>query len=293
MTASLTPSQQRHADKLSSVRARIAASGGRFSLRKRTASNLFRYAPRKRDADAARIDLGVFNEVLGLDAAARLLDVEGLTTFESIVDYTLPRGFVPLVTPELKHITLGGASVGIGIESTCHRFGFVHDMLAEAEVLLPDGRIVVATADNEHADLFAALGNSYGTLGYILRAKIRLMPARPYVRLEVSEHTDAGAFLEKMRHAAEDPAGEFVESLMYAGDPARGVPDRFLAIVSRFEDAPAPGRAAEDILRKDVFYKLVSVPGTLWLKTKDYLFRYDPEWFWNIPESWPYQLLRR
>lgn len=293
MTASLSSRQKRHAEKLATIQSAITAADGRFSLRKRTASNLFRYAPRKRDANAARVDLGVFNEVIGLDAGARLLDVEGLTTFESIVDYTLPRGFVPLVTPELKHITLGGASVGIGIESTCHRFGFVHDMLEEAEVLLPDGRIVVANRTNEHADLFAALGNSYGTLGYILRAKIRLMPARPYVRLDVSEFADAGAFLGKMRSAAEDPAGEFVESLMYAGDPARGVPDRFLAIVSRFDDAPAPGRTAEDILRKNVFYKLVSRPGTLWLTTKDYLFRYDPEWFWNIPESWPYRLLRR
>lgn len=283
----------RHAAKLGTVRAQIAAAGGSFALRKRTASNLFRYQPRQRDASRARIDLGVFNEVIALDAEARLLEVEGLATFESIVDYTLPRGFVPLVTPELKHITLGGASVGIGIESTCHRFGFVHDMLVEAEVLLPDGRIVVATADNEYSDLFAALGNSYGTLGYILRAKIRLMPAKPYVRLDTTEYAEAAPFLDALRQGAGDASVDFVESLMYAGAPERGEPDRLLAILSRFDDRPEPGRAPQDILRKGVFYKLVSQPGTIWLTTKDYLFRYDPEWFWNIPETWPYRLLRR
>lgn len=291
--ASAGAARARHAAKLETVRAQIAAAGGSFALRKRTASNLFRYAPRQRDASRARVDLGVFNEVIGLDAEARLLEVEGLATFEAIVDYTLPRGFVPLVTPELKHITLGGASVGIGIESTCHRFGFVHDMLVEAEVLLPDGRIVVATADNEYSDLFAALGNSYGTLGYILRAKIRLLPAKAYVRLDTEEYAEAAPFLDALRRAADDPTVDFVESLMYAGAPERGEPDRLLAITSRFEDAPEAGRAAEDILRKDVFYKLVSRPGTIWLTTKDYLFRYDPEWFWNIPETWPYRLLRR
>src|SRR5690606_15313505 len=221
VTASLSSRQKRHAEKLATIQSAITAADGRFSLRKRTASNLFRYAPRKRDANAARVDLGVFNEVIGLDAGARLLDVEGLTTFESIVDYTLPRGFVPLVTPELKHITLGGASVGIGIESTCHRFGFVHDMLVEAEVLLPDGRIVVATADNEYSDLFAALGNSYGTLGYILRAKIRLMPAKPYVRLDTAEYAEAAPFLDALRQGAGDASVDFVESLMYAGAPER------------------------------------------------------------------------
>jgi len=293
VTSKLHAPQRRHAAKLEAIRTQIAASGGKFSFRKRTASNLFRYAPRQRDAAAARIDLGVFNEILGLDVEARVLDVEGLATFESIVDYTLPRGFVPLVTPELKHITLGGASVGIGIESTCHRFGFVHDMLVEAEVLLPDGRVVVARADNEYADLLAALGNSYGTLGYIVRAKIRLMPAKPFVRLDTTEYRETAPFLDALRFASEDPTIDFVESLMYAADPAVGTPDKLLAILSRFDDAPPSGDAAKDIVRSHVFYTLVSTPGTIWLNTKDYLFRYDPEWFWNIPESLPYRLLRR
>jgi FAD/FMN-containing dehydrogenase len=285
----------RFARKKDALRAQIAAGGGRFALRKRTASNLFRYTPRQRAQGITFVDLGVFNGILGLDAVARVLDVEGLATFESIVDYTLARGFVPLVTPELKHITLGGACVGIGIESTCHRFGFVHDMLLEAEVLLPDGGIVVATADNEFSDLFRALGNSYGTLGYILRAKIRLMPAQPLVRLRTEEFSSIAAFLDATRAAADNPSIDFVETLMYAGTPQ----PRLLLITSTFEgrgntgQGPATVGSAEDITRKQVFYKRVSLPGTLLLTTKDYLFRYDPEWFWNIPESLPYRLMRR
>src|SRR5262245_50806849 len=140
-----------------------AASGG-ISLGKRTSSNLFRYQPRARAG--RRIDLSGFNRVLHVDAQRRTLEVEGLATFESIVDHTLLHGLAPLITPELKHITIGGAIVGIGIESNCYRNGFVHDGLLEAEVLLPDGRIVTARPDGEHADLFRALPNSYGTLGY-------------------------------------------------------------------------------------------------------------------------------
>ena len=274
----------RHAARLEHVRAAIAAAGGRFTLRKRTASNLFRYTRRRGVPGAARVDLGAFTEILELDPAAMTLDVEGLATFESLVDYCLPRGFVPLVTPELKHITLGGASVGIGIESSCHRHGFVHDMLQEAEVLLPDGRIVVATADNGHADLFRALGNSYGTLGYILRAKIRLMPAKPRVRMRTTEFSDVAAFLDATRAATEDPSVDFVETLMYA-------PARLLLMTSRWEEASA--EPPEDIVRSQVFYTRVSRPGELLLSAKDYLFRYDPEWFWNIPETLPYRLLRR
>src|SRR5512144_608070 len=85
----------------------LRASADGISLGKRTSSNLFRYQPRSRAG--RRIDLSGFNRVLRVDTARRLLEVEGLATFESIVEHTLPHGLVPLITPELKHITVGGA----------------------------------------------------------------------------------------------------------------------------------------------------------------------------------------
>ena len=152
---------------------------GPLRLKKSTISNLFRYQPR--GAAARRLSLGEFNHVLGIDKATHTVEVEGLTTYETVVRYCLEHGFLPLVAPELKHITVGGATVGIGIESTSYRYGFVHDGLREADVLLPEGTIVTARADNERQDLFDALPNSYGTLGYILRATIALHRAGPYV----------------------------------------------------------------------------------------------------------------
>jgi len=151
-------------------------------LGKSTVSNLFRY--QAHTTPARRLSLGHFNRVIELDSARRTLEVEGLATFETIVAHCLPRGFLPQVTPELKHITIGGATVGIGIESTCFRYGFVHDALLEADVLLPGGDIVTCTATNEYADLFRALPNSYGTLGYILRARLAAFcpPARRLLR---------------------------------------------------------------------------------------------------------------
>jgi len=181
----------------------LAGRRGEVGIRKRTSSNLFRYAPRARAG--SKLDLSGFDHILELDAQARTLEVEGLATFEAIVDHTLPHGLAPLITPELKHITIGGATVGIGIESNCFRHGFVHDGLMEAEVVLADGRIVTCTAANEHADLFRALPNSYGTLGYILRAKIRLMPAAPYVHLHTVEFSDLDAYLESRATTAIPP----------------------------------------------------------------------------------------
>jgi FAD/FMN-containing dehydrogenase len=258
----------------------LGASADGISLAKRTSSNLFRYQPRTRAG--RRIDLSAFNGVLRVDAARRTLEVEGLATFEAIVDHTLPHGLAPLITPELKHITVGGAIVGIGIESNCYRHGFVHDGLLEAEVLLPDGRIVTCSAQRE-PDLFHALPNSYGTLGYILRAKMRLMPALPYVHLHTTRFDDLDAYLEAMRAATQRSDLDFVEGIFYSES-------NLLLTLSRFVERPP---RVDDILRRNIFYRLIEREPDVYLTTKDYLFRYDPEWFWNLPQTPAYSLFRR
>lgn len=260
----------------------LQPDAGKLSLQKNTISNRFRYS-KNNSAAATGISLSDFNQVLSIDSAARTLEVEGLTTYERIVDATLPYGFLPTVAPELKHITIGGATVGIGIESTCFRHGFVHDGLLQAEVLLPDGSIVTCTADNAHADLFHALPNSYGTLGYILRARIKLVPATPYVQLLTTQFSDAGTFLDAMKAATESGDFDFIEGLFFSQDSLYLMTAQFVDTVPYIDD----------ILRTDIFYKLVQEKDRIYLTTKDYIFRYDPEWFWNIPDGALYSAFRK
>lgn len=274
-----------HADGYAAKKAALLASwdqgAGQLRLAKSTISNLFRY--QARGAPTRRLSLGDFNEVIALDPEAGTLEVEGLATFETIVSYALPRGFLPLVAPELKHITIGGATVGIGIESTCFKYGFVHDSLLEVDVLLPNGTVVTCKPDNEHAELFAALPNSYGTLGYILRAKIALHRAGSHVHLKIEQYDDPMAYLDAMKRATEADDAPFVEGLFFEDR-------RFYLMLGRFEESPP---RVDDILRRDIFYKLVQTRRDIHLETSDYIFRYDPEWFWNIPDTWPYRLFRR
>jgi FAD/FMN-containing dehydrogenase len=195
----------------------------------------------------------------------------------------LPRGFLPLVAPELKHITIGGATVGIGIESTCYRHGFVHDALLEADVLLPDGSVVTCTPDNRYSDLFRALPNSYGTLGYILRAKIALQPALPCVRLEMEQYSELEPYLDALRAATEQDTVDFIEGLMFEDA-------RYFIMKGRMVPECGP---TDDIMRRNIFYKLVQQREVIMLSTFDYIFRYDPDWFWNVPDSFTHNLFRR
>ena len=96
-----------------------------------------------------------------------------MTTYEHLVDATLAHGLMPLVVPQLKTITLGGAVTGLGIESTSFRHGLPHESVREMDVLTADGEVITVTPDGEHADLFRGFPNSYGTLGYALRLRDR------------------------------------------------------------------------------------------------------------------------
>ena len=152
-------------------------------------SNMFRFrdvtpgSPDRAKTPAAPLDVSAFGHVLRVDPARRTAWAGGMTTYEDLADATLRHGLMPKVVPQLKTITLGGAVTGLGIESSSLRNGLPHESVTEMEILTGDGRVLRATADNEHADLFRGFPNSYGTLGYALSLTIELEPVQPFVHL--------------------------------------------------------------------------------------------------------------
>src|SRR6476469_5528253 len=90
---------------------RAIPAGQQVRLAKRT-SNLFR--PRTADA-VAGLDVSGLTGVISIDPVARTADGQGMCTYETLVAATLRHGLMPLVVPQLKTITLGGAVTGLGI----------------------------------------------------------------------------------------------------------------------------------------------------------------------------------
>ena len=203
--------------------ARIPA-GSPVRLAKRT-SNLFR--PRAA-SDAPGLDVSGLGGVVSVDPVARTADVQGMCTYEDLVDVTLQHGLMPLVVPQLRTITLGGAVTGLGIESTSFRNGLPHESVLEMDVFTGAGEVVTARPDNEHADLFATFPNSYGSLGYATRLRIELEPIAPVVALRHVRFDDLGLLAKTVAEITETRTweGEQVDGLdgvVFA--PGRGLPD--------------------------------------------------------------------
>src|SRR4051812_2423492 len=116
-----------------------------------------------------------------------------MCAYEDLVDATLPFGLIPLVVPQLRTITLGGAVTGLGIESTSFRSGLPHESVLEMDIFTGSGEVVTATPANEYSDLFMTFPNSYGSLGYATRLRIEREPVKSHVALRHVRFADTGS----------------------------------------------------------------------------------------------------
>ncbi len=250
--------------KKEALAAQLRAGAGPVGLAKET-SNLFRdRAPVAR----RRLDVRHFNEVLSIEPG--WLDTEGMISYEALTAACLAHGVMPAVVPQLKTITLGGAVAGVGIESSSHRYGLVHDTMLELEVLLGDGRTVVCTADNEHADLFYGFPNSYGTLGYALRVKARTFPVKPYVHVEHLPFSDSSSYFRTLGEKLQSGEADFVDGTVFG-------PSQMVITLGRFA-GQAP--YTSDYTFEHIYYRSIREKREDYLTVADYIWRWDTDWFW-------------
>jgi len=246
------------------LRTARGANAGPVALAKET-SNLFRD---RAAGERRRLDVRGFNQVLSV--RQNFVEAEGMTPYEALTSACLAQGVMPAVVPQLKTITLGGAVAGVGIESSSHRYGLVHDTMLELDVLLGDGRVVKCTADNEHADLFFGFPNSYGTLGYALRVKAKTIPVKKYVRLEHRAFSDANEYFSQLKKLLDASEADFVDGTVFS-------PHKLYITLGHFSDA-AP--YTSDYTYEKIYYRSIAEKREDYLTTHDYLWRWDTDWFW-------------
>ncbi|HEY2724073.1 MAG TPA: FAD-binding oxidoreductase [Pseudonocardiaceae bacterium] len=245
--------------------------GSPVRLAKRT-SNLFR--PRTA-TNRPGLDVSGLTGVLQVDPEARTADVAGMCTYVDLVDATLPYGLTPLVVPQLKTITLGGAVSGLGIESASFRNGLPHESVLEMDILTGAGEILTARPDNAQADLFAGFPNSYGTLGYATRLRIELEPVNTHVAVRHVRFEDldelfaaVGQIMATRTWDGQDV--DYLDGVMFS------VAESYLTLGTKIRH-PGPG---SDYTGQQIYYRSIQRRRSDVLTTRDYLWRWDTDWFW-------------
>lgn len=282
------------------LRAQLAALPADRPLRlaKKT-SNLFR--PRA-DSQVGRLDVSGFDGVLHVDPVTKTAEVLGMTTYEHLVQATLPYGLMPLCVPQLKTITLGGAVTGLGIESASFRSGLPHESVLEMDILTGDGEVLTVSpdADDPNRDLFFGFANSYGSLGYALRLKIELEQTKPFVHLRHLRFDSAEAMTAALVSISDEKhydghRVDFLDGTVFSPT------EQYLTLgemVARLPD----GLALSDYTGMGIYYRSIQSKTEDVLTIHDYLWRWDTDWFWcsrafgtqkpAIRKWWPKSRLR-
>jgi FAD/FMN-containing dehydrogenase len=228
-----------------------------------------------------KIDISDLTSILSVDPVNRICVAESGVMFCDLVEATLRHGLVPIVVPELKTITIGGAVSGCSIESMSYRYGGFHDTCLEYEVITATGEVLVCRPDNQHQLVFQMIHGSFGTLGVLAKLTFRLVPAKPFVRVDYETYDSLEAYRHGIKRHFDVQDVDFMDGIMHR-------PDKLVLCVGTFVD-DAPYTSKYDWTK--VYWQSTGALLTDYMTTPDYFFRYDRGVTNVHPKSWLGRLL--
>jgi len=234
------------------------------SLKKKTVSHEVPKPGDKRYLDE-KIDLSDLNEILHINTEKRICIAEPGVTFFELVTSTMKYNLVPIIVPELKTITIGGAVAGCSIESMSYKHGGFHDTCIEYEIITADGTVLICTPENENNLLFQMVHGTFGTLGIISKLKFKLIPAKPFVKVTYEKYNNIHDYKSAIWGHYESEDVDFMDGIIHS-------PTEYVLSVADFVDE-APYTHNYDWMR--IYYLSTKKRKNDYLKTTAYLFRYD------------------
>jgi hypothetical protein len=235
-----------------------------LTLKKKAVSHEVPKSKDKKHSDE-KLDISDLDEIIHVDTERCICIAEPGATFTKIVDATIKHGLVPVVVPELRTITIGGAVAGCSIESMSYKFGGFHDSCLEYEVVTAKGDVLVCTPDNENQLLFQMLHGTFGTLGIITLLKFRLIAAKPFVKVTYEKYKSLEEYKNAIwAHYAKKDI-DFMDGIIHS-------PEEYVLSAGNFVDK-APYTHSYDWMR--IYFLSTAKRKEDYLKTPDYFFRYN------------------
>lgn len=177
------------------------------------------------------IDMTAMKEV-GVDPKAKIARVQSGVLLGALDHATAEHGLAT-TAGVVSHTGVAGLTLGGGMGRLHRKYGLTIDNLREVEIVLADGRIVTANAE-ENADLFWGVRGGGGNFGVVTRFDYRLHDFAPMV-----------------------PSFSFA----YAGDDARTVLKNYLELSN---EMPAESYLSSGLIRLPNNATLVTVGGILY-----------------------------
>lgn len=148
---------------------------------------------------------GRLRRFLGFDDASGLLTCEAGVTIREVIEFGLPRGFFPAVTPGTWKSTIGGCLACDVHGKNHHRVGSFAQHVVAFRLLRGDGAVVTCRPDRDPS-LFWATAGGLGLTGVILDLTLRLRRVETSaVRVRFRKLTDLDATFAALAEEADEP----------------------------------------------------------------------------------------
>ncbi|XP_041984337.1 delta(24)-sterol reductase-like [Aricia agestis] len=228
-------------------------------------------------------------DILELDKQAMTVRVEPMATIGDITEYLIPKGYSLAVTIELVDATLGGLAMGTGMSTHSHKAGLYHETVTSYEVVLGDGSLVTATAENEYSDLFYALPWSHGSLGFLVALTLKIVKIKPYIKITYTPVTGQKNYCDKMRElsganeAKPKNHPDYIEGTVFSKD-------KCVIMTGEYSDNDGVtkvnhcARWYKPWFYKHVEYFLDKGESTELIPLRDYLLRHNRSIFWVVED---------
>ena len=231
------------------------------------------------------VDTSHLNHILKIDRLHHTAFCEPNVSMEQLFRESIKVGMVPQVVMEFPGITVGGGFGGTSGESSSFKHGFFENTVKSIEIVLADGQVIKASK-TERADLLQAAAGSFGTFGITTLLEVQLMPAKPYVELDVLPVNSVTTAITELEKSTNErfKIHDYIDGIVFSKNLA-------VVMMGRLVDAVDPNLPMKHFTRPkdDWFYRYIETrleadrtsSFKITIPLKDYLFRYDRGAFWG------------
>lgn len=187
--------------------------------------------------------------------------------------------------PELDDLTVGGLIAGFGVETSSWQYGLFQHICESLEVILADGSLV-RCSPTENPELFYTIPWSYGTLGFLVAAELKMVVAKPYVKLTYEPCYTRKEYVSLLDRRCKEGGFDFIECLAFSSDTA------VVMTGTMVEQAPTVNSIGR--FWKPWFFEHVrsflnkNQTFTEYLPLRDYYHRHTKSLFWEMNEILPF-----
>ncbi|KAL1954901.1 hypothetical protein VTO42DRAFT_490 [Malbranchea cinnamomea] len=236
------------------------------------------------------VDVSSLRHVIKINRDDRTALVEPNVPMDELVAATLKYGLIPPVVMEFPGITVGGGFAGTGGESSSFRYGLFDRTVNWIEMILANGEVVVASAE-DNPDLFRGASGSFGTLGVTTLVELKLLDAKDFVELTYVPVSSAAEALCVLSQKIDDSTVDYLDGILFAQD--KGV-----VCAGRLTDGSNGLRVQRLARARDPWFYMhasevcdassATTPTRELIPLVDYLFRYDRGSFWMASYAFRY-----